>query len=269
MLYIEGNMIDILSNKNLTTRFQIMVEIASSQPNIQQKEIAGKLGITPQAVSDYVQQLTRDKLVISEGRSRLKVSPLGIDWMIRQLNDAKEYFGSVERIIWNIRITPALAETKIAKGQKISLKMKDGLLYAGREQDKSASGTAVTEAEQDEVVGIADIRGIIEMEEGEVTIIEVPGVQKGTLKAESLDILKNSLDNKNPVAYLGIEALAILNKLQVHPSIIFAGGEAMIDAVRKGISPFIVCVDEEIPVLVKRLEDARVKYKFIRVIRSE
>ncbi len=92
-------MIDILSNKNLTTRFQIMVEIASSQPNIQQKEIAGKLGITPQAVSDYVQQLTRDKLVISEGRSRLKVSPLGIDWMIRQLNDAKEYFGSVERII--------------------------------------------------------------------------------------------------------------------------------------------------------------------------
>jgi putative transcriptional regulator len=42
-------MVEILQNKNSATRFQILVEIAASGPNIQQKDIATKLGVTPQA----------------------------------------------------------------------------------------------------------------------------------------------------------------------------------------------------------------------------
>ncbi len=58
-------MVEILRNKNLTTKFQILVEIASKQPNIQQKDIAKKLKITPQAVSDYIKQLLKDGFLIS------------------------------------------------------------------------------------------------------------------------------------------------------------------------------------------------------------
>ncbi len=58
-------MVEILRNKNLTTKFQILVEIASKQPNIQQKDIAKKLKITPQAVSDYIKQLLKDGFPIS------------------------------------------------------------------------------------------------------------------------------------------------------------------------------------------------------------
>ena len=49
-------MVEILRNKNLATRFQILVEIARSGPNIQQRDIAGKLGVTPQAISEYIKQ---------------------------------------------------------------------------------------------------------------------------------------------------------------------------------------------------------------------
>jgi len=46
--------VEILRNKNLATRFQILVEIAASQPNIQQKNVARRFNLTPQAVSDYI-----------------------------------------------------------------------------------------------------------------------------------------------------------------------------------------------------------------------
>jgi len=36
-------MIEVLRNKNMTTKFQILVEIADSGPDIQQREIARKL----------------------------------------------------------------------------------------------------------------------------------------------------------------------------------------------------------------------------------
>ena len=39
-------MIEVLRNKNLTTRFQILVEIANAGPTIQQREIAKNLDIT-------------------------------------------------------------------------------------------------------------------------------------------------------------------------------------------------------------------------------
>ena len=47
-------MAEVLRSKNLATKFQILLEVAANQPNIQQKDIAGKLNITPQAVSGYV-----------------------------------------------------------------------------------------------------------------------------------------------------------------------------------------------------------------------
>ena len=70
-------MVDILRNKNLATRFQILVEIAANQPDVRQKYIARKLGITPQAVSDYIKQLLKDGLILAEGRLRYRVSIKG------------------------------------------------------------------------------------------------------------------------------------------------------------------------------------------------
>jgi putative transcriptional regulator len=61
-------LLEILRNKNLTTRFQILVEIAGNQPNVPQKDIAKKLGVSSQAVSDYIGQLIEEDYVSSSGR---------------------------------------------------------------------------------------------------------------------------------------------------------------------------------------------------------
>ena len=72
-------MVEVLQNKNLATRFQILVEIAAMQPNIQQRHIAKKLNITPQAVSDYIKQMLGAGLLTSDGRSRYRVSNDGVN----------------------------------------------------------------------------------------------------------------------------------------------------------------------------------------------
>ncbi len=45
-------MAEVLRNKNLLTKFQILVELAANQPNIQQRDIARRLNITPQAITE-------------------------------------------------------------------------------------------------------------------------------------------------------------------------------------------------------------------------
>jgi putative transcriptional regulator len=76
-------MVEILQNKNAATRFQILVEIAASGPNIQQKNIAARLGVTPQAISNYIQQLVEDDLIVSTGRSHYRVGTKGVNWILK------------------------------------------------------------------------------------------------------------------------------------------------------------------------------------------
>ena len=64
-------MVQVLQNKKLATCFQILVAIAAGQPNIQQKSIAAGIGVPPQAVSEYVAELTRDYPLYQELRDIL------------------------------------------------------------------------------------------------------------------------------------------------------------------------------------------------------
>ncbi len=76
-------MIEVLRNKNQATRLQILVEIANSGPAIQQRDIAERLDITPQAISNYISQLTTERMLISEGRSTYRITNKGVGWIIK------------------------------------------------------------------------------------------------------------------------------------------------------------------------------------------
>ena len=83
-------MIEVLRNKNQTTRVQILAEIANSGPHIQQRDIAKKLGITPQAISDYIGQLVKDGLLTLDGHSKYRVTHEGVNWIIKVLKELEK-----------------------------------------------------------------------------------------------------------------------------------------------------------------------------------
>lgn len=256
-------MVEILRSKNLTTRFQILVEIAAKQPNIQQRDIAKTLNVTPQAVSDYVKQLLQDGLLTSSGRSRYRISAKGVNWILKQLKEAQEYFNSVEKTVSNIKVSAAVAACSLSQGQTVGLVMKGGLLFATDDISVGAKGIAVSDATEGEDVGVTNIQGIISLEIGAVTILEVPNMQKGGSKKVDLDHLRSASRGRNPIASVGIEALTALNRIDIKPDYIYGAKEAVIEAANSGLSPVIICIGEEIPILIKRLEEAGIKYKLL------
>ncbi|HCP60056.1 MAG TPA: Crp/Fnr family transcriptional regulator, partial [Dehalococcoidia bacterium] len=121
-------MVGILRNKNVATRFQILAEIAAGQPDIQQKDIARRLNITPQAVSDYIKRLLKEGLLTSAGRSQYRVSNEGVDWMLRHLKELQEYLEVVGKAVSNIKVSAAIAGCNLSRGQTVGLVMREGLL---------------------------------------------------------------------------------------------------------------------------------------------
>jgi putative transcriptional regulator len=238
-------MSDILQNKNSSTRFQILVEIAAKGPAVEQKTIATQLEITPQAVSEYIKQLMADKLVTSEGRSRYRLTSNGVNWMLHQLRDLNNYVELAERAVTDITVNAALALDDIADGQEVGLLMKDGILVAGTGIDTGARGIATTSASQGEDVGITGIRGIVPLSPGTVFVAAVPGIREGGSSMADIDRLMLLVRSQRHIAAIGIEAYAALKKAGTAPHYFYAVTETIIEAARYGLEVVVVTVTEE------------------------
>ena len=260
-------MIEVLKNKNVTTKFQILVEIANSGPGIQQRDIAKKLDITPQAVSDYIAQIIKENLLVSEGRSSYRVTNEGVNWIIKTLRELSGYIDYIQQAVTNISICTAIAESDLEQSQKIGLKMKDGLLFASNDSSGQATGITVSSAREGEDVGITGIEGIVPLQIGKATILNIPEVQRGGSKKVDLTKLKRYVGKSSFTISLGLESFAALQKTGAD-FCRYGAAEATVEAAKSGLNPLIVCVENEIPDLVTRLEMEKISYEIVDAANS-
>lgn len=253
----------ILRNKNLATRFQILVEIAANQPYVQQKDIAHRIGVTSQAVSDYISQLEKDGWISSDGRSRYRVTKEGVNWVLKALRELQQYATSAERVLTNINTWAAIAEIEVKQGETVGLVMKNGLLFATRYSGKGASGRTTGSAHKGEDVGITDIEGIVALEQGKITILEVPDIQSGGTKSTDHNRMRRQLIRTKLVGAIGIEALVTLQKIDKKPDYIYGVTQAAIEAAHSGLSFTIVCAGSESPTLQKKLTEENISFRII------
>jgi putative transcriptional regulator len=255
--------LELLRIKNLAIKFQIMAEVAANQPDIQQRSIAKRLGVSPQAVSDYIRELIKDGWLISDGRSRYKVTKEGVDWIVKELREWQGYSDDVRKAIAGISVCAAVADCPLGKGQKVGLVMKNGLLYATADSGTEATGMAVSDAKEGEDIGITKIEGIVSLEIGKVTVLRLPGIQRGGSRQADLDKLKKVASNRAPVGAVGVEALTALRKIGIEPACLYGVREAVVEAARSGLSPVVVCVDDDTSDLIRMLEDKGIDYDII------
>ncbi len=252
-------MLKILRNRNLIARLEIMVEIAGGGPYLQQIDIARKLDISPQAVSDYIIQLVREGMLSQEGHSNYKVTSKGVDWIIRGLRELSDYVTYVSQSITNISTCTAIADCNLAVQQKVGLKMRNGLLYATNKSKNIARGVTTCSAKEGEDVGVTSIEGIIQLNIGRVTILRVPRIERGGSRKVDLVKLRSETRDKQFIACIGVEAFAAIKQADV--KFYFYGAiEAVLEAAKSGLNPLVVCVEGEIPGLEKRLNDERITY---------
>jgi putative transcriptional regulator len=258
-------MTEILQNKNSATRFQILVEIAASGPDMQQKKIALKLGITPQAVSDYMQQMVADELLETISRSHYKISTKGVNWVLKILRELRAYSSFVEQAVTNITVCAAIAESDIKGGQSIGLKMKNGLLYATPKISGNARGIAVSSVGEGEDLDVSNIEGLIEITRGKITILQVPVVQKGGSKHVNMDLLRTYIADSQNIGAIGIESLVSMRRANVEPRYIYGVTEAAIEAAQCGLPFTIVCTEDAISGLLKRIQAENLNYELVNI----
>lgn len=255
------DMAEILRSKNLTTKFQILLEVAANQPNIQQKDIAKKLNITSQAVSEYVRELIKDGWLSSQGRSRYRVTREGVNWILRMARQLQGYSAFVSKVVSDISVSTAIADNELSAGQPVSLYMRDGSLFASAVvRDKEPGGIAISEARKGEDVGISNVEGVIKLETGKVTIAEVPNVQQGGSRSTDLAKLKQEVDRAKLVGAIGVEALVALKRIGMKPHYRYGVREAAVEAAYCGLPFLIVCGEDVVSAVMQRLEEENLDY---------
>jgi len=257
----------ILRSKKESTKFQILVEIAAHQPDVRQKEIADKIGITPQAVSEYIKDLVSEGFLFSDGRVRYRVTKKGVDWVLEKAIELKKYSRFVmEDVVSHVSVATAIAGEGFEKGQKVSLRMDKGLLYAHKKEG-DVTGTTISGAEKGEEVGVTDLRGIIRLPAVSITICKVPRVERGGSRSVDMENLKKHSKDKPYIAAIGVEALISLRKIGIKPDILFGAKESVVEAAFHGLSSLVVSVDEEVPSLLNKLESEGLNYEVIDLSR--
>jgi len=250
----------ILRSKSEATRFQILVEIAENQPAIRQQEIAGKLGVTPQAVSEYIRELVEEGMVSARGRGRYEVTREGIEWVVNHAEVLETYARHIRRdIIHQVSVWTALAAENLKKGDQVGVYMERGWLYASPGA-RSAMGTATMDARAGEDVGVARLSGIIEHREGTIHVCKVPRIERGGSRRVKRELLKEVTGRVQVVAAVGLEAWVALEEVGRRPGMFFGAREGVIEAAFHGLDCAIAIVDEEFTDFLKRLEAAGLAY---------
>ncbi len=254
---------DTPRNKNVSTRLQVLIEIADSGPAVSQKSIAQKLGVTPQAVSEYTRQLIEEGLVISAGRSCYQVTSAGVNYILKMLRELSDYVAASEKAITILTTCAAIAEDTIAQGQAVGLKMRDGLLYATPDPGKGAKGNAVIGAAVGDDVAVTDIEGLVELSRGKISVFTIPNIREGGSRLADLKRLKAETERYQHIGALGIEAMVALKKTGIEPRYCYDVPGVAIEASRHGLPFLVVCTDDEVSSLLKRMEEERAAYTLL------
>lgn len=256
----------ILRSKRDVTRLQILVEIAEHQPAVRQQEVAGKLGVTPQAVSEYIRELVDEGMVSARGRGRYEVTRSGIEWVLSHAESLEAYARHVRRdIIHQVSVWAAIAHEDLSQGDEVGVYMENGWLYASKKK-QAASGTVIHGAKSGDDVGVTRLNGIIDHCEGTITVCKVPRIERGGSQRVRYDQLGTVIGGATMVAAVGLEAYIALTKSGRRPDLFFGAREGAIEAAFHGISPVVVIVDEEFTDFLKRLEGVGLAYQIYDLI---
>lgn len=252
---------DVLETKRAATRFRILTAVAERQPAVSQGEIAASVGITAQAVSEYVRDLDDEGLIEKQGRSRYRVTEEGVDWLLRSATDVRRFADHVtDDVLGGVAEDAALATEAIAEGKRVSLSLDDdGLLCATPGDDGPATGIATGDADQGGVVGVTAFEGVIDLDPGTVTIHRVPPVRSDAGDPAS-DALGAACESVDLVAAAGVEAVVALRRIGIEP-VGFAPGAVAADAAGRGLDCVVVLTSDRIGPVTDALRDAGVAYE--------
>ena len=259
-------MVDVLETKRAATRFRILVEIAERQPAVNQGEIAEAVGVTNQAVSEYIRELVEDGYVDMEARSRYRITKEGVDWLFKAADDVKRYADHVtEDVLGGLREDAAIARADFEADQTVSLRISDGLLEAIPDASGPATGRTTRAANRHEDVGVSSFEGVIDLEPGSVSVVQVPSIRAGGSHVVDIESLADTCAGADLVTCAGVEAVVAGRRADVEPDTWFAPGAVAAAAASRGVDVVVIATTDRVGHVTDALSDANVGYTVMDV----
>ncbi|WP_254536946.1 DUF7839 domain-containing protein [Halomarina litorea] len=256
--------VSVLRSKRDASRYQILVAIAARQPAVSQQEIADAVGVTAQAVSDYIGELVEAGHVEKHGRGRYEVTKEGVDWLISCTEDLQGYTEFVaQEVIGQVEVETAIATGSVREGDRVTLTMRDGTLHAGPGESGGATAIAITDAEEGQDVGVTDFTGLLDYETGHATVLVFPDVRSGGSRALDSDRVAGLAADHDVVAAAGTEALAAARAAGVEPNVRFGTVVAVQEAAARGLSVLLLVTTRELSTHTDRLREHNIGYELV------
>jgi len=244
----------IFRSKRTATQYWILIQIIEHQPAINQKEIARSVDLTPQAISEYLQDLADCGRVRKHGRGRYEVTKEGVDWLISQTNELETLVEYVNReILDGVEVETAVATDRIEDGDPVSLSMRDGQLKASPGDVGAVTAVAVSSAAPGREVGVTNFEGVLDYDPGSVEIVTVPKVQDGGCREVDPEAVANRAEGRDRIAVDGTEASVAARIAGLDGDIEFGVPSAVVQAAMKGLDVLVLANDDDLTSLLESL----------------
>ncbi len=255
-------MSDALSDKRTATRFRVLVEIADRQPAVSQGEIADSVGVTSQAVSEYIRELVDDGLVDKDGRSRYTVTKEGVDWLFQEAKSLQRFADHVtDDVLGSVQEDTAIAAADIEAGQQVTITVREGLLHATPGEEGPATGVATTDAAEGRDVSITSFEGVIEMTTGTVTVAQVPPARDGGSREIDTDQLATLCSEADRCLAADVEGVVSLRRADHEPAVTVAAGAVAAKAAAVGMTVVVVASTDTVGRVTDALRDGNSSYE--------
>ncbi|WP_457614809.1 DUF7839 domain-containing protein [Methanopyrus sp.] len=221
----------------------ILAFIGLRQPRVHLGDIGSELGVSLQAIHNYVKELIDEGLVKKKGRAEYVLTDKGAETALESINNIRRFSTKVAEALGKRMTWAAIAAEEIRKGEEVYLYMENGLLYASKSRKTGARAVAQADAEKGQDLPVTNIEGDIPgLERGEVVFICVPSAREGGTRKLDLDKLKEMLEKEDYdlIGAAGTAARAALNMLGIEPDLKFGVVDGAIMAALKGLKALVV-----------------------------
>lgn len=247
----------LLRDLKQNTELLILAEYIRN-PSVKRKEIAERLDVTEQAVSQYISNLEKEQL-LAESNGHAKPTRKGVQLLqekFLQLNH------EIENILHQIRVIDtciALAGAAIKEKEDVGLVMKKGRLIAYPGKKASSKGIALMNSNEGEEVLIGNLIGVVELELGEMLAIQIPSESRGGSKMMNQQIAKKAINDFvfDEITAGDLIGEVALKRIGLKPSILHAPMESTINALSKGLDVLFVGTRESVDRVLAAIEDLK------------
>ena len=259
----------ILRDLRAFTKLLILLEL-KSQPRIKMQEIADRLDVTIQAVSEYIKLMINDNLILkTNGEYRL--TQVGVEFLHNNISELKEFLDKKIEDLDIINECTAIAGEDLNKGEKVYLSMEGGLLTARKnainnnnnennnnkyESESQSNGLVLYDVKSGTDVAIGNLKGILDYEFGNLTILTLPSTKDGGSKLVSIKKFEKLMKDNDPdrVAIYDLIGYSVIKKLGLDPDIEFSSLAASVEAIQRGYNVMLLTSMDTLSDIVSQLE---------------